>query len=196
MKIATSLVLFLCSAWCHADPPVWFDPNDLQFWFEGSMSGGDIDRVVPSAEQQLGGLVRGTEWYARVDQPSPGIILSSWQSFSPSTDSFAGLLASDAGATTEDLSGVVRPDGAIYLCISQTGNERCVLGGAGFGNFNVYQFSLAVKGVPGHPRSFFGGAISQVPEPSALTLISILLGLAVVVHRIRGRLRAGDCFVY
>ena len=183
MKIAISLALILCSVTCYADPPVWFDANNLRFWFEGSMGGGDIDRVVPSAEQELGSLAPGTEWYARVDQPTPGIVLSSWQHYTPASDSFAGLLASNAGATSEELNGVVQPDGAIYLCISQTGNEQCVLGGTGFGNFNVYQFSLAVKGVAGHPASFFSGGTSPVPEPSVLTLSLLLLGLGWIVRR-------------
>jgi hypothetical protein len=154
--------------------PDWFDANQYFFSFQGSMGPGDIDRVTPFAHSQLGGLTPGLEWFAWIDVGFPGVILSSWEGFQEGSDhTYLGFLGSDTNSSPVSafgpaIAGIVRPDGGIYICVGQTGDEDCDRQG-GFGGLNDYTFYLALA--------------PQVPEPSTISFLMLAVLIVPLVRR-------------
>src|SRR5262245_20979745 len=170
-------LVVLCSSVSAA--PIWFDEGDYFFLFTGTMGPGDIDRVTPNAHAILGGHEPGREWFAWINVGFPGVVLSSWEGYDPVGDLFLGFLGSDRNSSLSDplapcVGWVGRPDGGIYACISQTGDEDCNRIG-GFGGVSEYTFFLALA-----PQN-------AVPEPSSLILTLAAFGaLGIAVCRRTG----------
>jgi hypothetical protein len=101
--------------------------------------------------------------------PYPEVVLSSWEGYDPGQDLFLGFLGSDLDSSPippgPAIGGVARPDGGIYICVSDLGDEDCNRTG-GFGGNSEYNFFLALA-----PRV-------SVPEPISLALM--VLALAVL----------------
>jgi len=179
-RILAAVLLLLASESSKATYiPTWFEPDQYFFSFEGGMGPGDIDRVTPIPHPELGGLTPGREWFAWIDVKSPGVAMSSWEGFELGTDhTFIGFLGSDTSSSPVSqfgpaLNGLVRPDGGIYICITQTGDENCDHIG-GFGNANDYSFFLAL-------------APTSVPEPSSalLAIAALAVGFSAMRRRVQ-----------
>ncbi len=138
----------------HAEPvapPDWWDPADVYFTFSGSIGGNDTDVVVPFRHPQLGGQLPGREWFAWVDAPSLGVVMTSWEGYDPETIRFNGFLALDTDSSpispvAPALNGIIRPDGAVYICISSQYDTDCDRDGGGPGV--AYTFYLAFQPLP------------------------------------------------
>jgi hypothetical protein len=164
----------LCT--CANATPSWFDPGNYFFSFTGTMGPGDIDRVVPTAHPILGGQEPGREWFAWATVGFPGVVLSSWEGYDAVGDVFLGFLGFDLTSSPVTpsgpaIGGVVRPDGGIYICISQTGDEDCNRTG-GFGGSNEYNFFLALAPV-------------DEPPTLALAVAAFMAMIALIRKRVR-----------
>ncbi len=187
-------------------PPDWWDPADVHFTFSGHIGGNDTDVVVPYRHPELGGQLPGREWFAWVDAASLGVVMTSWEGYDPDTIRFNGFLALDTDSSpispvAPALNGVIRPDGAVYICISSQFDTDCDRDGGGPGV--DYTFYLALQPLPDvsvvdscdiadsalAAADIYSLAATYVPDDANPALDAIMLDLVICYREPNSRVK-------